>query len=244
MRLLLVEDDSRLVRSLQAGLSEEGFAVDTESDGPAGLLALRMHRYDACVLDVNLPTPTCDGFAVLQAARAAGCLTPILILTARDTIADRVRGLDHGADDYLIKPFAFAELLARLRALFRRGTPQRCSLLTVGPLTLDPASREVRIAAQRIEVTQKQFALLEYLLLHSGEIVTRSMLLSGVWGYSFDPGTNLVDVHIGQLRRRIEHSGHTCPIETVRGVGYRMGPGRAAPPEHDHDPAAPSKRPA
>lgn len=234
MRLLLVEDDPRLLRSLSAGLSEEGFAVDTETDGPAGLTALRTHRYDACVLDVNLPTATCDGFAVLQGSRAAGCLTPILLLTARDAVADRVRGLNLGADDYLIKPFAFAELLARLRALFRRGTPQRRSLLSIGPLTLDPIAHEVRVGEQRIEVTQKQFALLEYLLLRRGEIVTRSMLLSGVWGYSFDPGTNLVDVHIGQLRRRIEQqSGHPCPIETVRGVGYRIGPAIIGTPGDD-----------
>lgn len=239
MRLLLIEDDHRLARSLAAGLAEEGFAVDTESDGPAGLDALRADRYDACVLDVNLRTPTCDGFTVVYSARAAGCPTPILLLTARDAVSDRVHGFNQGADDYLIKPFAFAELLARLRALVRRGTPQRSPRLTLGALTLDPAAREVRMGDQRIEVTQKQLAVLEYLLLHCGEIVTRSMLLSGVWGYSFDPGTNLVDVHIGQLRRRIEQSGHRCPIETVRGVGYRIGPAQSgSPPDHqsdDHD---------
>lgn len=235
MRLLLIEDDHRLVRSLAAGLIEEGFAVDTQSDGPAGLDALRAHRYDACILDVNLPTPTCDGFAVVHAARVAGCSTPILLLTARDAVADRVHGLNQGADDYLVKPFAFAELLARLRALLRRGTPQHRSLLTCGELTLDPAAREVRVGDQRIDVPQKQFTLLEYLLLHSGEIVTRSMLLSGVWGYSFDPGTNVVDVHIGQLRRRIEQSGHRCPIETVRGVGYRIGPARTSAPPDERD---------
>lgn len=222
MRLLLIEDDPRLVRSLAAGFAEHGFAVDIERDGPAGRDALLSHRYDACVLDVNLPTPTCDGFAVVRAVRAACCSTPILLLTARDAVADRVYGLDQGADDYLVKPFAFAELLARLRALFRRGAPQRSALLTLGSLTLDPAARELRANHRRIDVTQKQLALLEYLLLHRGEIVTRSMLLSGVWGYSFDPGTNLVNVHIAHLRRRIEESGHDCPIETVRGVGFRI----------------------
>lgn len=236
MRLLLIEDDHRLVRSLAAGLIEEGFAVDTHSDGPAGLDALRAHSYDACILDVNLPTPTCDGFAVVHAARVAGCPTPILLLTARDAVSDRVHGLNAGADDYLVKPFAFAELLARLRALLRRGTPQHRALLTSGALTLDPAAREVRVGERRIDVTHKQFTLLEYLLLHSGEIVTRSMLLSGVWGYSFDPGTNVVDVHIGQLRRRIEQSGHRCPIETVRGVGYRIGPApTSTPPDEENE---------
>lgn len=240
MRLLLVEDDHRLLLSLAAGLSEEGFAVDTNSDGPAGLSALRAHRYDACVLDVNLQTPSCDGFTVLAAARATGCLTPILLLTARDAVADRVRGLNEGADDYLIKPFAFAELLARLRALLRRGTAQRRTVLACGNFVLDLTDHAVRIGDQRIEVTQKQLALLEYLLLHSGEIVTRSMLLSGIWGYSFDPGTNIVDAHIAQLRRRIEQSGHRCPIETVRGVGYRIGPpppaaGQAAQDEDDRE---------
>jgi DNA-binding response OmpR family regulator len=222
MRLLLIEDDPRLVRSLAAGLAEQGFAVDVESDGPTGLTALLAHRYDACVLDVNLPTPACDGFAVVRAARAASCPVPILLLTARDALGDRIHGLDQGADDYLVKPFAFAELLARLRALFRRGTPQRSALLQLGALTLDPAARELRVGERRIEVTQKQLALLEYLLRHRGEIVTRSMILSGVWGYSFDPGTNLVNVHIAHLRRRIEESGHACPIETVRGVGFRI----------------------
>jgi len=220
MRLLLVEDDLRLLRSLAAGLSEENFAVDSARDGAEGLTALRSHRYDVCVLDLALPI--CDGFAVLRAARAAEIAVPILVLTARDGVEDRVRGLDQGADDYLVKPFAFAELLARLRALLRRGQPQRSGVLRLGPLSLDPVSHETCVAGSRIELTQKQFALLEYFLHHAGEVVTRAMLLSSVWGYSFDPGTNLVDVHIAQLRRRIEQTGHACPIETVRGVGYRL----------------------
>lgn len=220
MRLLLIEDDQRLERALRAGLSEEGFVVDPVGDGPPGLLALRAHRYDACVLDLNLPSG--DGLALLQAARAEGIATPILILTAREAIPDRVRGLDLGADDYLLKPFAFAELLARLRVLLRRGTAPRASVLRSGELTLDLATHKTRIADQLIELTQKQRALLAYLLVHADEVVTRGMLLSAVWGYSFDPGTNIVDVHIAQLRRRIEQAGHRCPIETVRGVGYRL----------------------
>jgi len=223
MRLLLVEDDHRLALSIAAGLSEEGFTVDLEADGPPGLAALQRHPYDACVLDINLPTPTCDGIAVLATARAMGCTVPILLLTARDAVPDRVRGLNEGADDYLVKPFAFAELLARLRSILRRGTPQRRSSLSCGAFVLDLVHREVRVGDQRIDLTQKQLTLLEYLFLHRGQIVTRSMLWSGVWGYSFDPGTNVVDAHIAQLRRRIEAAGHRCPIETVRGLGYRVG---------------------
>lgn len=233
MRLLLIEDDTRLVRSLTAGLAEAGFAVDSAGDGPEGLQALRAHRYDACVLDVNLPSG--DGFQVLRAARSEGLGTPILILTARDAVADRVHGLDHGADDYLVKPFAFAELVARLRVLLRRGTPQRAGLLRAGALTLDAAAHEVRVGGYQVELTQKQFTLLEYLLVHLDQVVTRRMLLSGVWGYSFDPGTNLVDVHVAQLRRRLESAGPggwVCPIETLRGVGYRVrsGPAPGDPP--------------
>lgn len=222
MRLLLIEDDRRLALSIAAGLCEEGFAVDIESDGPPGLAALQRHGYDACILDINLPTPACDGFSVLASVRAARCHVPILLLTARDAVSDRVRGLNAGADDYLVKPFAFAELLARLRSIVRRGTPQRHSQLSCGTLTLDQTTREVRIGDQRIDLTQKQFALLEYLLLYRDQIVTRSMLWSGVWGYSFDPGTNVIDAHIAQLRRRLEAAGHRGPIETIRGLGYRI----------------------
>lgn len=226
MRLLLIEDDQRLERALRAGLTEEGFVVDPVGDGPPGLAALRAHRYDACVLDLNLPSG--DGLVLLSAARAEEIATPILILTARDAIPDRVRGLDLGADDYLLKPFAFAELLARLRVLLRRGTTPRASVLRHGELTLDLATLKTRLAGQLIELTQKQRALLAYLMVHADEVVTRGMLLSAVWGYSFDPGTNIVDVHIAQLRRRIEQAGHRCPIETVRGVGYRLGSGEPA----------------
>lgn len=229
MRLLLIEDDQRLERTLRAGLAEEGFVVDPAGDGPPGLAALRAHRYDACVLDLNLPSG--DGLTLVQTARAEGITTPILILTARDAIPDRVRGLDLGADDYLLKPFAFAELLARLRVLLRRGTMPRASVLRNGELTLDLATHKTRLAGQPIELTQKQRALLAYLMVHQDEVVTRGMLLSAVWGYSFDPGTNIVDVHIAQLRRRIEQAGSRCPIETVRGVGYRLCSHKPAEPE-------------
>jgi two-component system OmpR family response regulator len=221
MRVLLIDDDRRLVRTLVAGLQEEGFVVDAYEDGAAGLSALLSNSYDCCILDINLPTQ--DGFSVLAMARRAEVSAPILFLTARDALQDRVRGLDLGADDYLIKPFAFAELLARLRALLRRGAPQRSGTLRLGPIELDPAAHIVRLYGNTLELTQKQFALLEYLLRHKGQVVSRAMLLSGVWGYSFDPGTNLVDVHIAQLRRKLEQPGQPPLLHTVRGVGYRMG---------------------
>lgn len=221
MRLLFIEDDQRLARALTAGLQEEGFVVDLYHDGDEGLAALIATAYDGCILDVNLPTR--DGFSVLIAARRAAVTTPILILTARDTVADRVHGLNHGADDYLIKPFAFAELLARLRALLRRGGPQhgRDGRLRLGSLELDPVGHEVRIAGRSLDLTKTQFALLECLLRHRGQVVTRAMLLSSVWGYSFDPETNLIDVHIAELRRRLEPTGLAGLIRTIRGVGYR-----------------------
>ena len=234
MRLLLIEDDQRLVRTLAAGLEEEGFSIDTCEDGSAGLRALLSHPYDACVLDIGLPG--LDGFAVLAEARARKVAVPILMLTARDAVADRLQGLDRGADDYLIKPFAFAELLSRLRAILRRSTAQRSTVLTLGAVRLDVKSHETSVDGARVALTQKQFALLEYLLLHEGEVVTRAMLLSGVWGYSFDPGTNLVDVHVAQLRRKIEETGHPCPIETVRGIGYRAV-ARAADAPRPHEEA-------
>lgn len=223
MRVLLIEDDLRLLRTLVAGLEEEHFVVDVHKTGEEGLKSLLTASYDACVLDVGLPDR--DGFAVLAAARAAGSCTPLLLLTARDGLADRVRGLDLGADDYLGKPFAFAELLARLRALVRRGGPRphgQGHLLRWRDVVLDVVRHEVRVGDQLLDVTPKQFALLEHLLRYSGEVVTRAMLLSSVWGYSFDPGTNLVEVHIAQLRRKLEGAGVPDLIRTLRGVGYRV----------------------
>lgn len=223
MRLLLIEDDVRLVRTLLAGLEEEHFVVDVHKTGEGGLQALLADSYDACVLDVGLPDR--DGFSVLAAARAAGNCTPLLLLTARDGLADRVCGLDLGADDYLSKPFAFAELLARLRALMRRGGPRprgQGRVLRWREVVVDIISHEVRVGDRPLDVTPKQFALLEHLLRYTGEVVTRAMLLSSVWGYSFDPGTNLVEVHIAQLRRKLEAAGVTDLIRTLRGVGYRV----------------------
>jgi two-component system OmpR family response regulator len=226
MRLLLVEDDRRLLAMLAAGFAEEGFVLELCASGPEAVTALSERCFDACVLDVGLPE--LDGFAVLAAARQKGVRTPILMLTARDGLADRVSGLNGGADDYLVKPFAFAELLARVRALLRRGGPQLDGKLRLGGLELDPQAHVVKSGAARIELSAKQFALLEYLLRHRGRVVPRTTLLSAVFDYNFDPGTNLIDVHIAQLRRRLSPHGHGELIQTIRGVGYRAGAEDAA----------------
>ena len=217
MRILLVEDDAKLRRMLARGLGEEGYAIAEAATGEEGLAMLLADALDGCILDVMLPG--LDGYAVLQQTRAAAIATPILLLTARDAIGDRVRGLDLGADDYLVKPFAFAELVARLRALLRRGASRREPVLRLGELVLDPLAHEVSLRGQPLALSEKQFALLQYLLVHRGEVVSRSMVLREVFGYAFDPGTNLVDVHIANLRQRLGTAG--AAIETVRGVGYR-----------------------
>ncbi len=222
MLLLLVEDDRRLRRALSAGLAEEGYRVDEADDGEAALSALLQIPYDACILDLQLPRQ--DGFAVLAAARASQVRTPILVLSARDAVADRVRGLHGGADDYLTKPFAFAELLARLQALLRRGGARHGDVLVHGDLEVCLSAHRVRIAGQPLLLTPTQFAILAMLLRHAGQVVTRAMLLKSVWGYTFDPGTNVVDVHVAQLRRKLEQAGAERAIQTIRGVGYVAPP--------------------
>lgn len=219
MLLLLVEDDVRLVRALCAGLEEESYSVEIASDGDAALAALLRTPFDVCILDIQLPKQ--DGFSVLAKARSAGIRTPILVLTARDAVSDRVRGLRDGADDYLTKPFAFAELLARLEALVRRGGARHGDVLVHGLLRVCLSAHEVTVQDVRIELPPKQFAVLVMLLRHEGHVVTRTMLLRSVWGYSFDPGTNIVDVHVAQLRRKLEQAGAVDVISTIRGVGYR-----------------------
>ena len=221
MRLLLVEDDAKLGRMLSRGLSEEGFTVEWARDGARGADELRGRPYDVCVLDVMLPE--LDGFDVLSRARAAHVKTPVLMLTARDAIRDRVRGLEAGADDYLVKPFAFAELLARLRALLRRQPAGDRSTLRWRDLAVDTAAHRVTRAGAAVEVSQKQFAVLEFLLRHTGQVVSRNMILEHVFGYRFDPGTNLVDVHVSHLRQRLDRPGEESIIQTIRGVGYRIG---------------------
>src|SRR5262245_3296572 len=223
VRLLLVEDDAKVARMLVRGLSEEGFEVDLSQDGPSGLERLGQgHGYDVCILDLALPG--LDGFEVLAQARGAGVKTPVLILTARDLVRDRVRGLDGGADDYVTKPFAFAELLARLRALLRRQAPARGATLRCRDIELDAAAHRAKRAGAVIELSAKQFALLEFLMRHPDEVLSRGMILEHVFGYSFDPGTNLVDVHVAHLRQKLDRPGASSLIQTVRGVGYRMNP--------------------
>lgn len=219
MLVLLVEDDVRLVRALSAGLAEESYSVEVATDGDMALSTLSQTPFDVCILDIQLPKQ--DGFSVLAQARAAGVRTPILVLTAREAVSDRVRGLRDGADDYLIKPFAFAELLARLEALVRRGGARHGDVIVRGPLRACVSAHEVQVCENRVELTPKQFSILQMLLRHEGEVVTRSMLLRSVWGYSFDPGTNIVDVHIAQLRHKLEQAGAKDVIHTIRGVGYR-----------------------
>jgi two-component system OmpR family response regulator len=214
MKLLLVEDDASMQKLLQRGLGEEGHAVTLAGDGEAGLKQLVDGKFDACILDLLLPK--LDGFSVLEQARAAGVKTPILVLTARDAVPDRVEGLKRGADDYLCKPFAFAELSARLEALTRRGRPE--PILRAGELEVDTVARRAHFAGKELALSEKQFSLLAFLLKHAGRVVTRAMVLEEVFGYGFDPGTNIVDVHIGHLRQKVAG----VRITTVRGVGYRL----------------------
>jgi len=219
VRVLVVEDDPKVSKMLSRGLTEEGFEAVCVGDAETGLDRLRGERFDVCVLDVLLPAM--DGFTALEQARAQGVVTPILVLTARDSLADRVRGLQLGADDYLVKPFAFAELLARLQAIHRRAGPHRETVLSAGNVTIDPTIHRVLVGESPVELSQKQFALLELLLRHRGQVVTRAMILERVFGYSFSPNTNLVDVHISNLRQKLASPACRLRIETIRGVGYR-----------------------
>ena len=223
MHVLIVEDDPRLVRLLVAGLEEARFQIEVATTGKEALLRLGEGVCEACILDVNLPD--IDGFSVLAETRARRIAVPILMLTARDSVPDRVRGLNLGADDYLIKPFAFSELLARLQALLRRGLPQRSGKLRVGEIELDTLTHQLLRAGEPIEVSPKQFSLLEYLMRHAGTVVGRAALLQHVWGYTFDPGTNVIDVHIRQIRRRLDRAGEPSFIQTFRCVGYCIGYG-------------------
>ena len=221
MRVLVVEDDATIADFVEKGLREAGFAVDVASDGPQGLAKAIEGPYDAAIVDVMLPRM--DGLAVIDALRARGVRTPVLILSAKRSVDDRVRGLQAGGDDYLTKPFAFAELLARVQALIRRATgaaePTR---LSAGDLTLDLLTRKVHRGGQPIELRPREFALLEYLMRNAGKVVSKTMILSHVWGYNFDPNTNVVDVLVSRLRDRIDKPFEQKLIHTVRGVGYSL----------------------
>jgi DNA-binding response OmpR family regulator len=221
MRLLLVEDDDDAAYLLSKGLREQTYAVDRAADGDAALFQASTTDYDAIILDVMLPGQ--DGFSVCRAIRASGSTVAILMLTARDAVEDRVEGLDHGADDYLVKPFEFSELLARLRALIRRGhAPLAPERLAIGPLTLEPRSRRVHLGTQLIDLTRKEYALLEYLARRAGEVVSRGDISEHVWDDHYDPVSNVVDVHVQRLRRKLDRPGVESLIRTWRGEGYQL----------------------
>ncbi|GAA2614223.1 response regulator transcription factor [Dactylosporangium fulvum] len=216
MRLLVVEDEVRMAHALQRGLQAEGFAVDVAGDGPTGLELARHGGYDAVILDIMLPG--LSGYRVVQALRAEKNWVPVLMLSAKDGEYDQADGLDCGADDYLTKPFSYVVLVARLRALLRRGAPERPSVLTVGELALDPARRRVTSAGAEIVLTAREYALLEYLMRRPGQVVSKTELLDHVWDASIDTAPNAVEVYVGYLRRKLGRDA----LETVRGAGYRL----------------------
>jgi two-component system OmpR family response regulator len=220
VRVLIVEDDLRMASLVRRGLVGEGLAADVAPTGEDALWMAQAHPYDAIVLDVMLPV--LDGFETCRRLRAAGIWVPVLMLTARDAVEDRVAGLDSGADDYLVKPFAFAELLARLRALARRGDGERPAVLVVEDLTLDPATREVRRGKAPIDLSTKEFALLECFMRRPGEVLSRLDLLEHAWDFAYENRSNVVDVYIRRLRRKIDEPFGVESLETVRGAGYRL----------------------
>ena len=221
MRILVVEDDKKIASFVVNGLKQSGYAVDHATDGEDGLFRAQTVAYDAAVVDVMLPR--LDGLALIQKLRAGSVRTPVLILSAKASVEDRVRGLQSGGDDYLAKPFAFSELLARVQALIRRAsqTPEP-TRLTVGDLTLDLLTREVRRGGNKIELQPREFALLEYLMRHANRPVTKTMILEHIFDYSFDPQTNVVDVLVHRLRSKVDQDKGM--IHTLRGVGYVLRP--------------------
>ena len=220
MRVLVVEDTARMGELIRRGLQEHGYAVDLAATGEDGLWLASEHPYDVVVLDVLLPD--LDGFEVCRRIREADRWSPVLMLTAKDAIADRVTGLDAGADDYLVKPFDFVELLARIRALVRRGTVERPAVIQVGELTLDPSTHGVARDGVTIDLTPKEFALLELFMRHPDEVMSRSWLLEHAWDFAYDGGSNVVDVYIRYLREKIDRPFGRTSLRTVRGAGYRL----------------------
>ena len=219
MRILVVEDDKGTARFIKKGLSEEGFMADAISGGEEGLFMATTEIYDLIILDVMLPE--INGFEVLRAIRQKGVSTPVLFLTAKDEKEDIIHGLDLGADDYLVKPFAFAELLARIRAVLRRGqTSDQMQKLIIADLVLDRVTRQARRNDKVIELTAKEFQLLEYMMRNAGQILTKTMILDRVWGYDFDTQSNIIEVHVNRLRAKVDKDFSTKLIHTVRGVGY------------------------
>jgi DNA-binding response OmpR family regulator len=226
MRILLVEDEPSAAHLLAKGLREQAYAVDVAADGETAIFQVGTTDYDAVVLDVMLPIK--DGLVVCRTIRESGCAVPILMVTARDAVEARIEGLDSGADDYLVKPFAFGELLARLRALIRRGhLPLLPSRLNAGPLTLDTRSRRVQLGTRDLVLTAKEYALLEYLVRRAGDVVSRADIAEHVWDDHYDPLSNVVDVYVQRLRRKLETTGADSLIRTRRGEGYQLVVGEA-----------------
>jgi two-component system OmpR family response regulator len=220
MRLLVVEDDVKMASLLKRSLKREGYAVDVANTGKDAVWAGREFPYDAVVLDAMIPAP--DGFEVCRQLREEGKWMPVIMLTARGAVGDRIRGLDAGADDYLPKPFAFAELLARLRALLRRDTGERPTVLTAGDLTLDPATHTVGRGDSPISLSAREFAMLELMLRRKGEVLSRTEILEHVWDFAYDGVSNVVDVYVRYLREKVDRPFGRNAIETVRGAGYRL----------------------
>lgn len=220
MKILVVEDDRKVAGFIEMGLREEGYAVDVAKDGEEATMLAHVNDYDAILLDLMLPKKT--GLQVASELRREGRRTPILMLTARDATDDIVRGLDIGADDYLTKPFKFDVLLARVRALVRRGGAARLERLTYGPLELDRLEHEARAGGERLDLTPREFQLLEHFMLHPEQVVRRTELLEKVWDMHFDPESNVVDVHVGNLRRKLRYAGCDGLIQTVRGIGFSL----------------------
>jgi len=220
MRILVVEDDRKVAGFIEMGLREEGYAVDLARDGDEAIVLAHVNDYDAILLDLMLPKK--NGLQVAAELRREGRTTPILMLTARDATEDVVRGLDAGADDYLTKPFKFDELLARLRALVRRGGATRVERLSAGPLELDRLKHQAYVGGKALDLTPREFQLLEHFMMHKEDVVRRTELLEKVWDMHFDPESNVVDVHVGNLRRKLREAGYDGLIKTVRGVGFRL----------------------
>lgn len=220
MRLLLVEDEEKVARFVQRGLEAERYAVDVAADGNRALELLTTYQYDLLILDLLLPG--LSGTEVLRQLRAQDAHLPVLILSARDALSDKVQHFEIGADDYLTKPFAFAELLVRVKALLRRGAVSRANVLKVTDLELDRVTQQVKRAGQRIELTAKEYALLEYLMSNAGRVLSRTMIIEHVWDQSFDGATNIVDVYVRHLRNKVDEGHERKLIRTIRGAGYVM----------------------
>lgn len=218
MKILVIEDDKKILSFLKKGFKEHGFAVDCAQDGKDGYFLAKDQKYDCIVLDIMLPA--LNGYDLIQRLRSENNKTPVIFLTAKDSVQDRVKGLELGGDDYMIKPFAFSELLARVRAIMRREKEQDSTSFSAGDLVVDTVKRTAIRNGQKINLTPTEFTIIQYLIERKGEVVTKTMLLENVWGYFFDSYTNVIDVHITNLRKKIDSEGYKSLIHTVRGVGY------------------------